>query len=178
MRLNILHLLSLRQGREIGTTIGLTTSAAAARRMPPPPFLDMTRRIPVPEAVVAPPREQLFDQCDPRYSVGVAENSKIEDTTTAAAGAAGGWVCGETINGNTSKVEREGLDNDDQALIKRRRVVSSSTPLSLASSFVELRERLSALVNDPQSPTTIVSMTDRRRIRKPSSTYYQRGVQW
>jgi hypothetical protein len=52
MRLNILHLLSLRQGRDIGTTNGLTTSAVAARRMPTLPFLDMTRRIP--EAVVAP----------------------------------------------------------------------------------------------------------------------------
>jgi hypothetical protein len=177
MRLNILHLLSLRQGREIGTTNGLTTSAAAARRMSPPPFLDMTRRIP--EAVVAPPREQLFDQCNPRYSVGVAENSKIEDTT-AAARAAGGWVVGKTINGNSSKVEREGLDNDDQALIKRKRVVvSSSTQYNVPPPFIERqRECLLALVNDPQSPTAIVSMTDRRRIWKPSSTYYQSGVQW
>jgi hypothetical protein len=100
-----------------------------------------------------------------------------QEDNIAAVNAVGGWICGETTR-STSKVKREGLDNDDQALIKRRRVVSSSTPLSLASSFVELRERLSALVNDPQSPTTIVSMTDRRRIRKPSSTYYQRGVQW
>jgi hypothetical protein len=100
-----------------------------------------------------------------------------QEDNIAAVNAVGGWICGETTR-STSKVEREGLDNDDHALIKRRRVVSSSTPLSLASSFVELRERLSALVNDPQSPTTIVSMTDRRRIRKPSSTYYQRGVQW
>ena len=89
MRLNILHLLSLRQGREratTNTTNGLTTSAVAAI-MPPPPFRDMTRRIP--EAVVASPREWLFDQCNPRYSVRVAEDHRIEDTTAAAAGAAG-----------------------------------------------------------------------------------------
>ena len=123
MRLNILHLLSLRQGREratTNTTNGFTTSAVAAS-MPPPPFLDMTRRIP--EAVVASPRERLFDQCDPHYSVRVAEDHKIEESI-AAAGAAGGFVCGET-NGNTSKVERGGLYYDvDQAQNKRRRVVS------------------------------------------------------
>jgi hypothetical protein len=177
MRLNILHLLSLwHQGCDIGTTIGLTTSAAAARRMPPPPFLDMTRRIPVPEAVVAPPREQLFDQCDPRYSVGVAENSKIEDTT-AAAGAAGGWVCGENTR-CTSKVEREGLDSDDQALIKRRRVaVSSSTKYNVPQPFIERqRERPSLThVTHSQSPLTVSMTTDRRRML-PSIA--RRGVQW
>jgi hypothetical protein len=174
MRLNILHLLSLRQGREIGTINGLTPSAAAARRMPPPPF--MTRRIP--EAVVAPFREQLFDQCNPRYGVGVAENSKIEDTT-AAAGAAGGWVCGETINGNTSKVEREGLDNDDDHERNKRRrvVVSSSTQYNVPPPFIERqRERLSLTdVTHSQSPVTVAMTTERCRL--PSSTY-RRGVQW
>ena len=75
-----------------------------------------------------------------------------QEDNIAAVNTVGGWICGETP--------------------------SSSTPPSLPSSFVELRERLSALVNDPQSPTTIVSMTDHRRIRKPSSTYYKRGIQW
>jgi hypothetical protein len=176
MRLNILHLLSLRhQGRDIGTTNGLTTSAVAAS-IPPPPFMDMTRRIP--EAVVAPPREQLFDQCDPRYSVGVAENSKIEDTTTAAAGAAGGCVCGETINGNTSKVEREGLDNDDQDRNKRRRVVvPSSTQYNVPPPFIERqRERPSLThVTHSQSPVTVSMTTERCRL--PFSTY-RSGVQW
>jgi hypothetical protein len=178
MRLNILHLLSLRQGREratTNTTNGLTTSAVAAI-MPPPPFRDMTRRIP--EAVVASPRERLFDQCNPRYSVRVAEDHNIEDTTAAAAGAAGGWVCGET-NGNTSKVEREGLyyDAADQDQNKRRRVVSSSTKYVPPSFIERQRERLSLahVTTHPQSPTT-VSMKDRRR-QMPSSTHY-RGVQW
>jgi hypothetical protein len=156
---------------------GLTTSAVAAS-IPPPPFLDMTRRIPVPEAVVAPPREQLFNQCDPRYSVGVAENSKKIEVTTAAAGAAGGWVCGETINGNTSKVEREGLDNDDQALIKRRRVVvPSSTQYNVPPPFIERqRERPSLThVTHSQSPVTVSMTTERCRL--PFSTY-RSGVQW
>jgi hypothetical protein len=145
--------------------------------MPLPPFLDMTRRIPEAEAVVAPPREQLFDQCDPRYSVGVAENSKIEDST-AAAGAARGWVCGETINGNTSKVEREGLDNDDQALIKRRRVVvPSSIQYNVPPPFIERqREHLSLThVTHSQSPVTVSMTTERCRL--PFSTY-RSGVQW
>ena len=143
--------------------------------MPPPPFRDMTRRIP--EAVVALPRERLFDQCNPRYSVRVAEDHRIEDTTAAAAGAVGGWVCGET-NGNTSKVEREGLYyNADQDQNKRRRVVSSSTQYVPPSFIERQRERLSLahVTTQPQSPTT-VSMTDRRR-QLPSSTHY-RGVQW
>jgi hypothetical protein len=76
MRRNIQHLLSLRHGRKIDTTIimnnGFTTSALVASHMPPLPFLDMIRRIP--EVVVAQSREQLFNQYDPRYSSGVAEN--------------------------------------------------------------------------------------------------------
>ena len=136
---------------------------------------DMTRRIP--EAVLASPREQLFDQCNPHYSVRVAEDHKIEDTAAAAAGTVGGWVCGET-NGNTSKVEREGLYYDaDQDQNKRRRVVSSSTQYVPPSSIERQRERLSlAHVIHLQSPKASVSMADRRR-QMPSSTY-QRGVQW
>jgi hypothetical protein len=75
MRCNIQHILSLRQGRKMATmntmNNGLTILAVAAS-MTPSPFLDMTRRIP--EVVVAPPREQLFNQYDPRYSARVAEN--------------------------------------------------------------------------------------------------------
>ena len=135
--------------------------------MPPPPFLDLTRRIP--EALVATPRERLFDQYDPRYSVGVAEeDSKIKESIAADV-ALRRCVCGET-NGNTSKAERDLYYDDDQ-----RRVVSSSTQYVPPLFIERQRERLSlAHVNHPQSPTP-VSMTDRRRM--PSSTY-KRGVQW
>jgi hypothetical protein len=113
MHLNILYLLSHQQGRKratTNTTNGLTTLAVAAS-MPPPPFLDLTRRIP--EALVATPRERLFDQYDPRYSVGVAEeDSKIEESIAADV-ALRRWGCGET-NGNTSKAERGLYYDDDQ----------------------------------------------------------------
>jgi hypothetical protein len=79
MRCNIQYILSLRQGREIATTNttnnGLTTLAVAASM---PPFLDMTQRIS--EVVVAPPREQLFNQYNHRYSAEVAENDPQSST--------------------------------------------------------------------------------------------------
>ena len=143
MRRNIQHLLSLRHGRKIDTTNimnnGFTTSALVASHMPPLPFLDMIRRIP--EVVVAQSREQLFNQYDPRYSSGLAENSSIEESTEADV-AVGGWLCGENAYSySTSKVEREGLDNDNQVLIKRRRVVFSSTAPSVLPSFTNVSWR-------------------------------------
>jgi hypothetical protein len=126
MHLNLHHLLSLRQGSERATRNSANGLTTSSFAA---------------AAIMPPP------------PFGKTRRNSQEDNI-AAVNAVGGWICGETTR-STSKVEREGLDNDDQALIKRRRVVSSSTPLTLPSSFVELRERLLASVNDPQSPMTL-----------------------
>jgi hypothetical protein len=149
----------------------------------------MTRRIK--EVEVALPRKRQCNHSNPQYPVVAAEDSKIEieDTTTAAAVAVGGWIYGEYTSSTCGRrrssapwmIARPPLSHETMTMSLQRKKGKRFPLLKslLLTSFLLAPMNHQCADNTTesslQSPTA-VSMPDHCLVH-PSWTD-SRGVQW